>query len=400
MQYLKRNIISLYLIKTAKWFMLYMPIIVLFYQANGLSLRDVLTLQAIYSVAIIVLEIPSGYLADVWGRKNTIILGSILGTAGFAIYSCSSGFYGFLIAELVLGTAQSFISGSDSALLYDSLKLNNREKDYVRYEGRVLSVGNFAETLAAAAGGFLAEISLRTPFYWQTAIAFIAIPASFALVEPKLNTNKIKAGMKHIFGVVKYSLWDSKSLALNILFSSVIGCATLTMAWFLQTYLSTIHEFSEYQVGIAWSVVNLTVGLSTLVAYKIEKKLGIKTTLITILIIVSGSYIIMGLTEAAIVLAIVWLFYFVRGIATPVLKDYINTLCEPDVRATVLSVRNFVIRIFFSVFGPFMGWYADVFTLNQAFIVSGIIILVSGTILFFLYLPYVIKEKSIVGNTD
>ena len=394
MQQLKRNIISLYLIKTAKWFMLYMPIIVLFYQENGLSLRDVLTLQAIYSVAIIALEIPSGYLADVWGRKNTIILGSILGTAGFAIYSFSSGFYGFLIAELVLGTAQSFISGSDSALLYDSLKLNNREKDYVKYEGRVLSIGNFAETLAAVAGGFLAEISLRTPFYWQTAIAFIAIPASFALIEPKLNTNKIKAGMKHILGVVKYSLWESKSLALNILFSSVIGCATLTMAWFLQTYLSNIHKFSEYQVGIAWSVVNLTVGLSTLVAYKIEKKLGIKTTLLTILIIVSGSYIIMGLTEAAVVLAVVWLFYFIRGIATPVLKDYINTLCEPDVRATVLSVRNFVIRIFFSLFGPFMGWYADVFTLKQAFIASGIIILVSGSILFVMYLPYVIKEKN------
>ena len=83
--------------------MLYMPIIVLFYQENGLSLRDVLTLQAIYSIAIIVLEIPSGYLADVWGRKNTIILGAILGTLGFAVYSFSYGFLGFLIAELILG---------------------------------------------------------------------------------------------------------------------------------------------------------------------------------------------------------------------------------------------------------------------------------------------------------
>ncbi len=389
MQNFKRNIIALYAIKTAKWFMLYMPIIVLFYQENGLTLRDVLTLQAIYSIAVIILEIPSGYAADVWGRKNTIILGSILGTIGFAVYSFTSGFYGFLIAELILGTAQSFISGSDSALLYDSLKLQGREKQYVKYEGRVLSIGNFAETLAALAGGFLAEISLRTPFYWQTVIAFIAVPAAFSLYEPKVSSKIVGAGLKHIFSVVKYSLFKSKELSLNILFSSVIGCATLTMAWFLQTYLNKIHNFTEYQVGIAWAVVNLTVGVATMFAYKIENKIGSLKTTLFILIVISGAYIVLGLTQLQFVFGIIWLFYFFRGIATPVLKDYINRLCEPQVRATVLSVRNFVIRIFFSAFGPFMGWMADIYSIKQAFLFSGLIILLSGSLLLVFYFPFI-----------
>jgi len=393
MQTFRRNIIALYLIKTAKWFMLYMPIIVLFYQENGLSLRDVLTLQAIYSIAVIVLEIPSGYLADVWGRKNTIILGAFLGTAGFAVYSFTSGFYGFLIAELILGTAQSFISGSDSALLYDSLKLEGKQDKYVKYEGRVLSIGNFAETLAALAGGFLAEISLRTPFYWQTVVAFIAIPASIALIEPKLSSKPLVASLKHILSIVKFTLFKSRELSLNILFSSVIGCATLTMAWFLQSYLSNIQGFTEYQVGIAWAVVNLTVGISTMFAYKMEKRLGSIWIVMIILIVTSGSYIFLGITEATVVFAVIWLFYFVRGIATPVLKDYINQLCEPEVRATVLSVRNFVIRIFFSCFGPFMGWIADLYSLKQAFLFSGIMIFISGTILLIFYFPF-IKNKT------
>jgi predicted MFS family arabinose efflux permease len=312
-----------------------------------------------------------------------------LGTIGFAVYSFTSGFYGFLIAELILGTAQSFISGSDSALLYDSLKLQGREKQYVKYEGRVLSIGNFAETLAALAGGFLAEISLRTPFYWQTAIAFIAVPAAFSLYEPKMSSKIVGAGIKHILDVVKYSLFKSKELSLNILFSSVIGCATLTMAWFLQTYLNKIHNFTEYQVGIAWAIVNLTVGVSTMFAYKIENKIGsIKTTLF-ILIVISGAYIVLGLTQLQFVFGIIWLFYFFRGIATPVLKDYINRLCEPQVRATVLSVRNFVIRILFSAFGPFMGWMADIYSIKQAFLISGLIILVSGSLLLVFYLPFI-----------
>ena len=68
------NIPRLYLIKVAKWFMLYMPIVVPFYESNGLSMKDIMILQAAYSVAIVVLEIPSGYLADVIGRKKTLII--------------------------------------------------------------------------------------------------------------------------------------------------------------------------------------------------------------------------------------------------------------------------------------------------------------------------------------
>jgi MFS family permease len=394
MNVLKRNIFALYIIKTAKWFMLFMPIIVLFYQENGLSLRDVLTLQAVYSIAVIALEIPSGYLADVWGRKSTIILGAILGTLGFTIYSFTSGFYEFLIAELVLGVAQSFISGSDSALLYDSLKNESKENQFIKYEGRVLAIGNFAETIAAVVGGFLAEISLRTPFYGQAIVAFIAIPAAFWIYEPYIKRDNIKVGFKHIISIVKFSLFKSKNLSLNILLSAVIGCATLTMAWFLQAYLNEIQGFSKYQIGIAWSVVNLTVGIATIFAYKIEKILGSKTTIIAILIVIGGSYILLGLTDLFFVFFVIWLFYFVRGIATPVLKDYINRSCTPDIRATVLSVRNFVIRILFAGFGPFVGWYADIYSLQQAFLLSGIIILVSGFIVLLFYFSVIKNNKN------
>ncbi|HNQ67735.1 MAG TPA: MFS transporter [Bacteroidales bacterium] len=394
MNILKRNIFALYVIKTAKWFMLFMPIIVLFYQENGLSLRDVLTLQAVYSIAVIALEIPSGYLADVWGRKSTIILGAVLGTIGFAIYSFTSGFYEFLIAELVLGVAQSFISGSDSALLYDSLKNENKENQFIKYEGRVLAIGNFAETIAAVVGGFLAEISLRTPFYGQAIVAFIAIPAAFWIYEPSFKKDNIKVGFKHIISIVNFSLFKSKNLSLNILLSAVIGCATLTMAWFLQAYLNEIQGFSKYQIGIAWSVVNLTVGIATIFAYKIEKILGSKTTIIAILIIIGGSYVLLGITDLFFIFFVIWLFYFVRGIATPVLKDYINRSCTPNIRATVLSVRNFVIRILFAGFGPFVGWYADIYSLQNAFLLSGIIILTSGFIVLLFYFSVIKNNKN------
>ena len=76
-------------------------------------MHQIMVLQAIYSVSIVALEIPSGYFADVLGRRRTLILGVIMGTVGMGIYSLSYGFLGFLIAELVLGIGQSFVSGAD-----------------------------------------------------------------------------------------------------------------------------------------------------------------------------------------------------------------------------------------------------------------------------------------------
>ena len=63
------NIWKLYVIKGLKWFMIVMPIVVLFFQENGLNLKEVMILQGIYSFMVAAMEIPSGYLADVFGRK-------------------------------------------------------------------------------------------------------------------------------------------------------------------------------------------------------------------------------------------------------------------------------------------------------------------------------------------
>ncbi|WP_321296322.1 MFS transporter [Marinifilum fragile] len=371
------NIPKLYAIKIAKWFMLTMPIIVLFYQENGLSMQDVLTLKGIYSVAVVVLEIPSGYLADVWGRKKSLILGAILGCLGFVVYSFSYGFTGFLAAELILGIGSSFISGSDSAMLYDSLLKMNREKEYLKQESRVMSVGNFAEAIAGIAGGSLALISLRTPFVLQSFIAFIAIPAAFLLLDPNQDSQKSKAGFKHILHIVKFSLWDSAKLRWNIVLSSVIGCATLTLAWFIQPYLKDL-DMEVSTIGVIWTLLNLTVGFVALLAHRVEGYLGKIGTSTFIVIGISSGFILSGWFHSLIGVGVFFFFYFVRGIATPVLKDYINRITESDMRATVLSVRNFIIRICFAVIGPFLGWYTDHYSISSALMLAGSIFLVLG----------------------
>ena len=371
------NIYKLYIIKLAKWFMLVMPIVVLFYESNGLSVRHVFILQAIYSVSVVVLEIPSGYMADVLGRKLTLISGAVLGFLGFLIYSCSYGFWGFLVAEVVLGIGQSFISGADSAMLYDSLKQDNREHEYAKYEGFTMSIGNFAEAIAGVAGGFLATISLRTPYIIQTVIAFFAIPAAIALVEPKKVTDSAMPGLKAIFRVVRYSLVESKELRYNIIVSSVIGCGTLTMAWFVQPFFIQINLPVKWY-GVLWTMLNILVGITAIFAFRFDKRYGQIKLVTAIVIVISVCFALVGLIASYWALAVLILFYLLRGVATPVLKDYINRLCDSNIRATVLSVRNFVIRIMFSIIAPIVGWMCDAYSLSIALYLVAIVVIIVG----------------------
>lgn len=367
---LPSNALQLYLIKIAKWFNLVMPIVVLFYQENGLSMTQIFMLKSIYSIAMVVTELPSGYLADVWGCRRTIFLGAILGTIGIVIYSFSASFASFVIAEIILGVGFSFVSGADSAMLYDSLKGENREDEYIKYEGRITSGGNFAEALAGVAGGLLATISLRTPYYFQIFIAAIAIPAAFFLKEPKHVLERTHLKMKEILSIVKLT-YQQTEMRSAIMISAFTGAATLTYAWFVQPYFQKAGvPVSVF--GILWTMLNLSAGIFSMFSYRIERMMGQKNTLFLIVIFISLGFILTAEENSFTGIAILFGFYMVRGIATPVLKDYINRYTDSKVRATILSVRNFEIRIIFAAVGPVLGYLTDTFSMQTALLVTGI----------------------------
>ena len=367
---LPHNAPQLYLIKIAKWFNMVMPIVVLFYQENGLTMSQIFLLKSIYSIAMVSTELPSGYLADVWGCRKTILFGAIMGTIGIAIYTISHDFISFCIAETILGVGFSFVSGADSAMLYDSLKAQNRETEYIKHEGRITSAGNFAEAFAGVVGGLLAGISLRTPYYFQVAVAAIGIPAAFFLKEPQHVQDKVKLKMREILSIVKQT-YEQAEMRSAILISSITGAATLTYAWFVQPYFQEVG-IPVSAFGILWTMLNLSTGVFSMYSYRIEHLLGKRNTLLLIVIFLSLGFILTSIEVNMAGIAILFGFYATRGIATPVLKDYINQHTDSNVRATILSIRNVEIRIIFAAIGPIVGYLTDKFSLQTGLLATGI----------------------------
>ena len=356
--------------------MLIMPVVALFYNENGLDDFDIFLLQAIYSVSVAVMEIPSGYMADIVGRKKTLVLGSILGTSGYIIYSLSGDFYGFLAAEIILGIGGSFISGADSAMLFDSLAALRRKHRYLQFEGRITSLGNFAETAAALCGGLIAAfLSYRAVYITQAAVAAIAIPASLLLLEPPKNAVIEHPGVRHILAVCREALITNGKLSSAIILSSMTGIATLCMAWSSQIYFVK-NGFTEVAITPLWITLNLTVAVVAAFASKTKEILGNKISLLLIIIYIPCGYIFLGWLPLLPALISLYLFYGVRGYATPVLKDLINQNCESPTRATVLSIRNLIIRFGFTLLGPAIGLVSSTYTLSSALILAGAVLLI------------------------
>ncbi|GAB6192328.1 MFS transporter [Desulfocastanea catecholica] len=374
------NIYYLYLIKLSKWLMLIMPIVALFYNENGLDDFDIFLLQAIYSVSVAVMEIPSGYMADIVGRKKTLVLGSIMGTLGYVIYSVSYDFTGFLVAEIILGVGGSFISGADSAMLFDSLAVTARQHRYLQFEGRITSLGNFAETLAAVCGGLIAAmLGYRAVYLSQAIIAALAVPAALLLLEPPRDGHITHPGLHHILSICKNSILTNKKLSNTIFFSAVTGIATLCMAWTSQIYF-VANGFTEVTITPLWITLNLTVAIVAAFAATAMKTLGKKFSLFLIIIYLPSTYIFLGVLPLLPALLSLYLFYAVRGYATPVLKDLINQNCSSSTRATVLSIRSLIIRLGFALLGPAIGLVSDGLTLSVALVFAGILLLILAVV--------------------
>lgn len=116
---------------------------------------------------------------------------------------------------------------------------------------------------------------------------------------------------------------------------------------------------------------------------------------ILILTFVAGGYVALAFNLTYAGLAILLVFYVIRGFATPILKGYINQMTFSEMRATVLSIRNFIIRLMFAAIAPFIGWLNDVYSLRTALLASAAIILIPGALFLWLQLTAKHQEEEI-----
>ena len=374
------NLWKLYVLKGLAFAWFPIPTIVLFYQSHGLDLEQTVWLKTILSLSILLLEVPSGYVADLLGRKFCLVAGSAVWIISWLLYCLGSSLTIFAIAEMLAGIAGSLISGADTAIAYETLLHLGRESYYRTLEGRLVAVAGISEALCGIIGAAIAEFNLVYPFYLQTACLVIYFFLALTLTEGKRQIRPTNSQrIQNLKTIIIDVFIKRPNLRWLILLSSTFSTASFLIVWLSQGYFQQIN-LPIAAMGWTWAVFHLLMSLASVNALRIETVLGIKKAFLVLVLLLAVSYILLGSINSIWGIGFIAAVYMVRGLKSPLILNIINQQIPSTIRATVLSLNSFAFQLGFVVVAPVIGAISSSYSLSLALFVGGWFFLVAGSL--------------------
>ncbi len=357
------------------------PVLMPYYKAEiGLSFRDFMVAEAMFAATVVLMEVPSGWLSDLWSRKKTLALGLLTNAIGYGMLLFANSFVDAAIAQCVIGIGVSMISGTNSALLYDSLLQDGKEEQFRRLEGSRHGFALYALAFACLAGGVLYQINHHLPLLLTVAGQSIGMLCTLLLIEPK---RAYKAAEKHpvadMLDTMKFALHGHKEVAGIILFATVIFTATKVMLWVQQPYYALL-ALPEIWYGVFMAAGFLVGGMGGHLGHLLDGHVRNRTMFLFMLIMVVGACLIAGLVKSLGVVPLLLVGSVMWGFGWPRVQNAINLRVSSERRATILSTAGLMISLAFIPIGSAMGILSDAWGLQDALLALGLFILAGGSL--------------------
>lgn len=369
-QKIMTNIWKIYLFRFLISFSLVAPILVPFYLLLDLNATKIFMLSAIYMASNFFFEIPSGYLSDSIGRRKTLLLCSFAYTLGGIIYAFSSSFYFFTFAQIIFGLGGSLLSGTDTSLIYDSLKQEKKTDTFKKVEGGSRFFIRIAASSASFIGGLLVLISLRTPFYFAIGVSALMIPLAYSMIEPKRKKRIAESNVIFDIGKIsKFVLTHKKIMSLT-LYNALICSVMLMVITSYYLYYNEIGLTATHN-GIIYSIFMFISALGAVFTYKLEKKIG-KRNSFFLFLLPALIFILLGTFQSIFLISLIFINGFIWGFSRPIFSGYTNELIKSEIRATALSVSNMMKVLPLVILSPLLGKIIDLTSLSISFYVVGI----------------------------
>ena len=343
-----------------KMALLPMAVITLFWKDQiGLSLSDILLLQAGFSVATVLMEYPSGYLSDRIGYRCSLHLASLLGISGWLTYTLADSFMTVLLAEIQLGISYAFISGADSALLYETLRAGGREEEYLRHDGRMTAWAQGGEAAGAIGAGVLYAWFPLLPFLLQVLVWVAAWLLCRRLREPAMHSlTPVASHLGEIRRIARKALCDSPPLRWTVLFGALIGLASFFPVWLVQPYMQQCGVPLAW-FGPVWAVANLSVSLGSLLSERALFVFGGSGTIGVCLLLIAAGYLGLAFTDTVWGFAWYFLLTLMRGLQGPLIRQQLQRHSDRRERASIFSLKSLLFRLGFIAAAPLVGAIAD-----------------------------------------
>ncbi|WP_313342977.1 MFS transporter [Sedimentibacter sp.] len=377
---LKRNISIGYIYNFFLQLNMTSAIWVLYLAFKGMSLIEIGILESIYHITGLILEIPSGAIADLYGRKFSVIVGRVVNLISCILMITANSFLEFAISFILSSAAMNLNSGAAEALIYDSLKESGEEGKYKKIWGQMAFVMSISQGIAVLLGGILADVKFLYAYMVGAIIQLLALLVSLSFTEPRVNNREFNIGnlkrqkenifinqLKISINVLKYR----KVVLYIIMFSALLGSLQTTVFFYSQKFFSDMG-YTKTIIAVICAIGSVIEAFSSKYAYKIENRLNIREILISLSVLN-----MIALAGLAFIVEFSIGFYLLTnltgGLAFTILSDYINGRIPSESRATILSFESLWFSIFMIGVFPLFGFIAEKIGLTLTFGVIALI---------------------------
>jgi MFS family permease len=371
----KRNISLAYILAFSKttWFWLGIWI---FYYLRFTNYAGIGILETVLIVTITLAEIPTGAIADLFGKKKTLILAFLLETIGAFMMAAAPNFNVLVLSVFVMCVGSAFYSGTIDALVYDSLKEEGEEDSYAKKISNINTISLLSPAICGAIGGFMYKMSPSLPFYASAFGYLIGFITSFFLIEPHIDT--IKFSIRNFFkqsGQGLRELFKTVDIKRQTILLLSIGFFVIISAEMIDGFLGFEFGFNEIQMGILWSAIYVVCAIASQLTPLIRKIFKGNLSIIVVGVLMAITFIIspfVGLTIGGLTLALRSSLHSIFGNLYSIV---INNNTESKYRATTLSTFNMIKNTPYVLTAYFIGSLSDKLSARTIALYLGVVLI-------------------------
>lgn len=348
-------------IRLYPWFQVFqnlifwMPVFFLFF-ISRFDVSTVLVLEAIYYAVVVIAEVPSGYFSDRLGRRITLLGSALCWVLACLLFCVADSFLWFALAQGLIAAGMALRSGSDSALLFESLKAVGEQSKITEHEARAQTWSLLALALAAVVGGLSASVSLQIPYLLTALAALLAMAIAWRFVEPSGAVNAaipVGVSMRLVLAtrgdpVLMWAL--AFSVALTVLIHIPYEMLQPYVGFVIESTLPhAVDHATPLLSGVLLAVTMAVGAFGSVLALRLAGCWGVGGALMLAVVIISLIIFAMALAVHWLILPLVLMRSLSAAIARPLLNGVLHQRLPDAIRATYLSFHSLLGRLAFSL---------------------------------------------------
>ena len=342
----------------------------IYLSSKGMSLTQLGLLEGLFHITSFLMEVPTGAIADIFGRKISRTLERVFAVLSNAIILFSNNIYLFILGFAISAISYNLESGSGEALIYDSLKEMNQENTYSKIAGTIEVMTQLGMMSGYILGGYLAKNSYELAYIISIVIGVLSILQSLTFKEPNIEMKKNKNVLIQAKESLKIIIKNKKIMVL-ILIMEAITTFTTCIFFYLQNYFLE-NGFNQLQIGLFMAIASVFSALGAAYTHKIEKVFSKKILLKYIPLIMA--VFVWGIALSKYLFVYFALISGLEGILYVVYSSSINKLIPSNKRATILSFASMVFSLYMMLLFPLFGKIADIYSLKISFMALAVLI--------------------------